>query len=114
MPFPEYDKDNPPAIGFFMVGAYQEILGNMHNLFGNTETVDVYVHENGKIQTSLSDEGSTVADMLRYVLLDPSKLLNEFSSQVLENQNNLDETTQRAFIEEFKSGLYGYTYLEEE
>ena len=114
MPFPEYDKDNPPAIGFFMVGAYQEILGNMHNLFGNTETVDVYVHENGKIQTSLSDEGSTVADMLRYVLLDPSKLLNEFSSQVLENQNNLDERTQRAFIEEFKSGLYGYTYLEEE
>ena len=113
MPFPDYDIDNPPMIGFFMVGAYQEILGNMHNLFGNTEVYDVYAYDNGKVNVSLSDEGSTVADMLRYVLLDPSKLLNEFSSQVLHNQNHLDEKTQRAFIEEFKSGLYGYTYLEE-
>lgn len=114
MPFPEYDVENPPMIGFFMVGAYQEILGNMHNLFGNTEVYDVYAYGDGKVSVSLSDEGSTVADMLRYVLLDPSKLLNEFSNEVLRNQNNLDEKTQRAFIEEFKSGLYGYTYLEED
>lgn len=51
--------------------------------------------------------------MLQYVLLDPSKLLNEFSSQVL-NCQELEEKTQRSFIEEFKAGLYGYTYLEEE
>lgn len=114
MPFPEYDKNEPPLIGVFMVGAYQEILGNMHNLFGNTEAVDVYAYDDGRISVSLSDEGSTVADMLRYVLLDPSKLLNEFSTQVLTNQTQLDEKTQRAFIEEFKSGLYGYTYLEDE
>lgn len=113
MPFPEFDKDNPPLIGVFMVGAYQEILGNMHNLFGNTEAVDVYAYDNGKISVSLSDEGSSVADMLQYVLLDPSKLLNEFSSQVL-NCQELEEKTQRSFIEEFKAGLYGYTYLEEE
>ena len=96
-----------------MVGAYQEILGNMHNLFGNTEAVDVYAYDNGKISVSLSDEGSSVADMLQYVLLDPSKLLNEFSSQVL-NCQELEEKTKRSFIEEFKAGLYGYTYLEEE
>jgi arginine decarboxylase len=41
MPMPEYDPENPPMLGFFMVGAYQEILGNMHNLFGDTEAVDV-------------------------------------------------------------------------
>lgn len=114
MPFPEYDEKDPPHIGFFMVGAYQEILGNMHNLFGNTEAVDVYAFDNGKVTVSLSDEGSTVADMLRYVLLDPSKLLNEFTSQVLENGTKLEEKMQRAFIEEFRAGLYGYTYLEEE
>ncbi|MGN0916199.1 MAG: biosynthetic arginine decarboxylase [Succinivibrio sp.] len=114
MPMPEYDPKDPPLFGFFMVGAYQEILGNMHNLFGNTEAVDVYVSDNGRIKVSLSDEGSTVADMLRYVLLDPSKLLNEFSSQVLINSNQLDEKTQRGLIEEFKSGLYGYTYLVDE
>lgn len=113
MPFPDYDPKDPPVIGVFMVGAYQEILGNMHNLFGNTEAVDVYVKDDGSVHVSLSDEGSTVADMLRYVLLDPSKLQNEFSAQVL-SSSSIDEKTQRAFIEEFKSGLYGYTYLEEE
>ncbi|MBQ2381032.1 MAG: arginine decarboxylase, partial [Succinivibrio sp.] len=79
-----------------------------------TEAVDVYAFDNGKVTVSLSDEGSTVADMLRYVLLDPSKLLNEFTSQVLENGTKLEEKMQRAFIEEFRAGLYGYTYLEEE
>lgn len=77
MPFPEYDPHKPPLIGVFMVGAYQEILGNMHNLFGNTEALDVTVDTEGKVTVSLSDEGSTVDDMLRYVLLDPSRLLHE-------------------------------------
>lgn len=112
MPFPDYDADNPPYIGFFMVGAYQEILGNMHNLFGDTEAVDVYVYQDGKVTVRLSDEGDTVADMLQYVKLEPSKLLNEFTSQVRDSQ--LDEKTQRQLIDDFKSGLYGYTYLEED
>ena len=112
MPFPEYDSDNPPYIGFFMVGAYQEILGNMHNLFGDTEAVDVMVYEGGKVQVRLSDEGDTVADMLQYVQLDPSRLLNEFTSSV--RDSDLDETLQRQLINDFKSGLYGYTYLEED
>lgn len=114
MPFPEYEPHKPPLIGVFMVGAYQEILGNMHNLFGNTEALDVTIDNEGKVTVALSDEGSTVDDMLRYVLLDPSKLLHEFSAEVISNHNKLDEKTQRAFIEEFKAGLYGYTYLEEE
>lgn len=112
MPFPDYDVDNPPYIGFFMVGAYQEILGNMHNLFGDTEAVDVYVYQEGKVNLRLSDEGDTVADMLQYVQLDPSKLLNEFTQQVRDSE--LDEKTQRQLIDDFKSGLYGYTYLEED
>ena len=114
MPFPEYEPHKPPLIGVFMVGAYQEILGNMHNLFGNTEALDVTIDNEGKVTVALSDEGSTVDDMLRYVLLAPSKLLHEFSAEVISNHNKLDEKTQRAFIEEFKAGLYGYTYLEEE
>ena len=109
MPFPEYGSAKPPYIGFFMIGAYQEILGNMHNLFGDTEVLEVTVSAKGETKVRLSDEGSTVADMLRYVLLDPSKLLAEFSSQVLES--DLSEDTQRELIEEFKSGLFNYTYL---
>lgn len=109
MPFPEYDPEKPPFIGFFMVGAYQEILGCMHNLMGDTEVLEITVSAKGETKVRLADEGSTVADMLRYVLLDPSKLLAEFSGQVLDSE--LDEETQRELIDEFKSGLFNYTYL---
>lgn len=78
MPMPEYDPENPPMLGFFMVGAYQEILGNMHNLFGDTEAVDVFVFPDGSVEVELSDEGDTVADMLQYVQLDPKTLLTQF------------------------------------
>ncbi|MCZ4060261.1 biosynthetic arginine decarboxylase [Pantoea sp. LMR881] len=112
MPMPEYDAENPPMLGFFMVGAYQEILGNMHNLFGDTEAVDVYARPNGKVDVRLSDEGDTVADMLRYVQLDPDELMTLFRNQVTETE--LDEELRAQFPEEFESGLYGYTYLEDE
>lgn len=112
MPMPPYDPENPPALGFFMVGAYQEILGNMHNLFGDTASVDVYVFPDGSVETELSDEGDTVADMLEYVQLDPSALLAKFRDQVKET--DLDSELQAQFLEEFEAGLYGYTYLEDE
>ncbi len=112
MPMPPYDPENPPALGFFMVGAYQEILGNMHNLFGDTAAVDVFVFPDGSIEVQQSDEGDTVADMLEYVQLDPNVLLTRFRDQVKET--DLDVDLQAQFIEEFESGLYGYTYLEDE
>lgn len=82
MPMPEYNPENPPVLGFFMVGAYQEILGNMHNLFGDTEAVDVFVAADGCVTVEVSDEGDTVADMLRYVQLHPDTLLTQFRDQV--------------------------------
>ncbi|KAA8998188.1 biosynthetic arginine decarboxylase [Affinibrenneria salicis] len=112
MPMPPYDADNPPLLGFFMVGAYQEILGNMHNLFGDTATVDVFVFQDGSIELEESDEGNTVADMLEYVQLDPEVLLTRFRDQVKET--DLDSELQAQFLEEFEAGLYGYTYLEDE
>lgn len=112
MPMPDYDVDNPPALGFFMVGAYQEILGNMHNLFGDTEAVNVFVSAYGHVDVELSDQGNTVADMLRYVQLDPDTLLTHFCNQV--KQTDLDAALQQQFFQEFEAGLYGYTYLEDE
>lgn len=95
-----------------MVGAYQDILGNMHNLFGDTATVDVYVFKDGSLEMNVSDEGDTVADMLRYVQLDPDVLLTRFRDQV--KDTDLDAGLQSEFLEEFEAGLYGYTYLEDE
>ncbi len=112
MPMPPYDAENPPLLGFFMVGAYQEILGNMHNLFGDTAAVDVYVFPDGTVEVEQTDEGDTVADMLEYVQLNPEKLLAHFRDQV--KQTDLDTELQAQFMEEFETGLYGYTYLEDE
>ncbi|WP_132923381.1 MULTISPECIES: biosynthetic arginine decarboxylase [Sodalis] len=112
MPMPPYDVDNPPLLGFFMVGAYQEILGNMHNLFGDTAAVDVFVFKDGSVELNESDEGDSVADMLQYVQLEPDVLLARFRDQVKET--DLDPALQAEFLEEFEAGLYGYTYLEDE
>lgn len=112
MPMPEYDPQSPPMLGFFMVGAYQEILGNMHNLFGDTEAVNVYAFEGGQVNVELSDEGDTVADMLEYVQLNPQELLTMFRNQV--KSSDIEESLRDQFLHEFESGLYGYTYLEDE
>lgn len=112
MPMPEYDPQDPPLVGFFMIGAYQEILGNMHNLFGDTASVDVYVFEDGSVEVDDSYRGNTVAEMLAYVQLDPQVLLTHFGDQV--RAAHLDAALQAQFLEEFEAGLYGYTYLEDE
>lgn len=112
MPMPNYPVDNPPLVGFFMVGAYQEILGNMHNLFGDTTSIDVVLDEQGEVQILAQDPGNTVADMLEYVYLDPQQLLARYREQI----ENSTLTPQQAaqFLRELEEGLHGYTYLEEE
>ncbi|UDW83292.1 biosynthetic arginine decarboxylase [Pasteurella canis] len=112
MPMPHYEEDNPPLVGFFMVGAYQEILGNMHNLFGDTSTVDILVEDNNKVRIVDYDEGNTVADMLQYVYLDPKKLLARYREQIEHSSLPASEAIQ--FLKELETGLNGYTYLEEE
>ncbi|MGL4929325.1 MAG: arginine decarboxylase, partial [Plesiomonas sp.] len=111
MPMPEYDPENPPLLGFFMVGAYQEILGNMHNLFGDTASMDVQVFENGDVEVYASSDGDTVATMLEYVRLDPETLLGRYRDQV--QASGLPELLQQQYLSELEAGLYGYTYLEE-
>lgn len=76
-----------------MIGAYQEILGNMHNLFGDTAALDVYVGENNQVRYLESEEGDSVADMLQYVKLDPKILLERFRDQV--KVSDLDEEEQK-------------------
>ncbi|WP_032116521.1 biosynthetic arginine decarboxylase [Candidatus Arsenophonus nilaparvatae] len=112
MPMPNYDPEEPPMIGFFMVGAYQEILGNMHNLFGNTAAIDVYIDNSGEVRYLQSEEGDSVADMLHYVKLDPNMLLTLFRDQV--DSKDLTKSLKEQFLAEFETGLYGYTYLEGE
>jgi arginine 2-monooxygenase len=109
MPMPEYDPANPPLIGFFMLGAYQEILGNMHNLYGDTATVDVVVDERGAIQITDFERGHIVSDMLEHVYLDPKQLLQRYRSQIENSQ--LTATEAISFLQTLEEGLKAYTYL---
>lgn len=112
MPMPNYEESNPPLLGFFMVGAYQEILGNMHNLFGDTSTVDILINDKGKPNVVSYDKGNTVAEMLEYVYLNPKKLLERYRQQIEASDLPASEAIQ--FLNELESGLNGYTYLEDE
>ena len=97
----------------FLVGAYQEILGNMHNLFGDTNAVHIAVEGNDYVIEKTID-GETVADVLDYVQYDPKRLVRRLetwvSKAVKEEKITIEEG--KEFISNYRSGLYGYTYLE--
>ncbi len=81
MPIHTLNPGEPYLLGVFMVGAYQEILGDMHNLFGDTDSVNVYVHDNGEVAYGGMEEHDTIEDMLRYVHLSPEEVLNKFEEK---------------------------------
>lgn len=100
-------------IGVFLVGAYQDILGNMHNLFGDTNAVHVTVDETG-YSIDKTIDGETVADVLEYVQYDPKRLVRRLEAWVSKAVKEEKITTEegKEFISNYRSGLYGYTYLE--
>ncbi|CDE40732.1 biosynthetic arginine decarboxylase [Prevotella sp. CAG:279] len=100
-------------LGVFLVGAYQEILGDMHNLFGDTNTVHVSVHKGGYEIEQIID-GETVAEVLDYVQYNPKKLVRNVETWVTRSMKSGKITPEegREFLSNYRSGLYGYTYLE--
>lgn len=97
-------------LGIFLVGAYQEILGDMHNLFGDTDSVHVCLTESGGYELSKPLQGDTVDHVLRYVHFNPDELLELYRNKL--GQTNLSEDQQAEYLEELGAGLHGYTYLE--
>jgi len=110
LPMFDFDESNPPPIAIMLVGAYQEILGDMHNLFGDTDSVDVNLKPDGKFELFNLKRGDSVDDILRYVNYDPKDLLQRIHQQLLESQ--LSHKEQMELLAELKDGLSGYTYLE--
>src|SRR5215831_5587240 len=101
-------------LGMFMVGAYQEILGDLHNLFGNTNTVHVSLADGGGYQIEHVVTGDTVTDVLKYVSYSREELVarvRRFAElAVRANRMSLEET--RSMLRMYEEGLAGYTYLE--
>ena len=106
-------KDPHYYLGVFLVGAYQEILGDMHNLFGDTTAVHISVNGKGYSIDKIID-GETVAEVLDYVQFEPKKMVRTLETWVKKSIEEGRITTDegKEFLSTYRSGLYGYTYLE--
>ena len=114
LPLHPFKEGEHYYIGVFLVGAYQEILGNMHNLFGDTNAVHISVNPDGGYSIDKTIDGETVADVLEYVQYDAKKLvrrLEQWVSQAVKDDKITIEEG-KEFISNYRAGLYGYTYLE--
>ena len=112
LPMPEFGEDESCYMGFFLVGAYQEILGDLHNLFGDTHSADVCMDEQGKAVITNIIRGDNVDNLLRYVNINPD-LIRENYRQLAANPS-LDEETRTALLADLEAGLQGYAYLEDD
>ncbi len=111
LPVPPYRPGEPYLFGIFMVGAYQEILGDLHNLFGDTDAVNVELSPDGSYRLSQPQHGDTVEKVLRYVNFDPEQLRGAYSHKL--RGAKLTDEERRRYGEALAAGLSGYTYLEE-
>jgi arginine decarboxylase len=113
LPVHSFNKKEPYYIGVFLVGAYQEILGDLQNLFGDTNAVHISVDKDGyKIEQII--DGETIADVLEYAQYSPKKLVRTVESWVTSamKEGKISVEEGREFLSNYRSGLYGYTYLE--
>jgi arginine decarboxylase len=105
----------PYLLGSFLVGAYQEILGDLHNLFGDTHAVHVSLGENGDVVLDTVVKGDTVREVLDYVQFNSKALLEEFRRDVetalREGKIGYEESGR--LLRFYEDGLNGYTYLEQ-
>jgi arginine decarboxylase len=99
-------------IGIFLVGAYQEILGDLHNLFGDTDSVHVELVADGGYRLTAPRRGDTVGSVLRYVQFDPEDLLSAYQQKVSQ-ADWLGAAEREEYLRELAAGLDGYTYLED-
>jgi arginine decarboxylase len=109
------DQEQPYYIGFFLIGAYQEILGELHNLFGDTHAVQIRLLDNDRYQIASVVKGDMVEDVLKYVSYHPGELVSAMRGQleraIDSGHMNLEESA--FFMDKFEEGLKGYTYFED-
>jgi arginine decarboxylase len=107
-----FTHGEPYILGIFLTGAYQEILGDMHNLFGDTNAIHIRLTESGYEVGDLV-HGDTVTEVLNYVQFSAQDLVTTFRRKV-QSAKGLTRSEANAFIADYVDGLNGYTYLEGE
>ena len=109
LPLHSINLQQPYLIGFFMVGAYQEILGDMHNLFGDTHSINIKLDEKGYHFYDLQ-EGEDVSELLDYVHISSEELKRAYRNKLVNSQLTMQQ--QNDYEQELIAGLNSYTYLE--
>ncbi|MBA4064623.1 MAG: arginine decarboxylase [Isosphaera sp.] len=110
-----YDGGEPYFIGGFLLGAYQEILGDLHNLFGDTNAVHVSLDDDGTPSIDSVVKGDTVTEVLNYVQYSAEKLTDRARKDVERavRQGRITAGEAKQYLKLYEAGLEGYTYLEE-
>jgi len=113
LPLHEFSYDTPYLLGVFLIGAYQEILGDLHNLFGDTNAVHLGVSEDGQLELLEVVEGDTVREVLQYVQWEPQELLERLrtSMEGLVRTNRLSPEESAQITRRIRQAFEGYTYL---
>ncbi len=114
LPVHEINNGDDYYLGAFLVGAYQETLGDLHNLFGDTNVVSVRIYPDGTYDLVKEIHGDSVADVLSYVEYDPKELLVNFRKTAEESvrQGLISPSDRREIMRAYENGLRGYTYYE--
>ena len=109
-----FNPGEPYFLGAFLVGAYQEILGDLHNLFGDTNAVHVILGENGEVVLDHVIQGDTVREVLDYVQFNSRSLVEAFRKdvEVAVRENKLGYEEAGRLVRFYEDGIHGYTYLE--
>jgi arginine decarboxylase len=106
-----FDHGEDYILGIFLTGAYQEILGDLHNLFGDTNAVHLHLNDEGGYEVGGIVHGDTVTSVLDYVRFDSQALITNFRRKI-RNASGLTREEANSFIADYIAGLAGYTYLE--
>lgn len=101
-------------LGVFLVGAYQETLGDLHNLFGDTHVVSVHVDSDGQFEFVEEIQGDSIGDVLSYVEYSPKELYEQFrvNAEASVKSGCITAVERRQMLQTFSNSLNGYTYFE--
>ena len=108
-------EGEPYYLGVFLVGAYQETLGDLHNLMGDTNVVSVRINEDGSFDFVREMDGDSIADVLSYVEYQPQQLVEQFrrTAEQAVRKGRISAPERQAVLDAFSASLRGYTYFED-
>jgi arginine decarboxylase len=114
LPLHDLKPDDEYYLGIFLVGAYQETLGDLHNLLGDTNIVSIQITEDGEFEFIREIEGDSVADVLSYVEYDTNAMVTRFRETAEQSIRNglITPKERQKIMKVFRAGLRGYTYFE--